>query len=544
MAELIVSGEWKNILRGKLRRDLESFLPDFLPQRRWFGGKARSIRAARIFQAVPFPCDPAAYLLLIRVEYAEGSAESYLFPLTYAAGEAAARVGRECPQAVFARLRSRGREGDGVLYDALWEKTFLKALFEVVVGRRRFRGPWHQVMVVPPIAGGTPPGVREACPESSVLDVEQSNTSVVYGGRYILKVFRRLGSGVNPDLEIGRFLTERGFPHIPPLAGALEYRPPGGEATTLAILQGFVPNRGDAWRYTLEELHRYFDGIPPHPVGSTPRRSLLDRIREGPPALARERIGSYLESSRLLGRRTAELHLALAGEAREADFAPESFSPGDRLSLSCAMVELLEEVLDHLRRRPEALPEKARGAAREVLSRSGELRRRFESLRDTPLTARRIRCHGDYHLGQVLYTGRDFVIIDFEGEPARPLAERRRKISPLRDVAGMLRSFHYASYAALWRRTGAQDEDRFAILEGWARFWNHWVSAAFLGAYLDEVRGVPILPAGREELRVLLDAFLLEKAVYELGYELNSRPDWVAIPLQGIQELLSEGTGG
>jgi maltose alpha-D-glucosyltransferase/alpha-amylase len=195
-----------------------------------------------------------------------------------------------------------------------------------------------------------------------------------------------------------------------------------------------------------------------------------------------------------------------------------------------------------LRQRLRGLPKIVLGEAQRILEREEEVLQRFQLILGRRITAVRIRCHGDYHLGQVLYTGKDFVIIDFEGEPARPLSERRIKRSPLRDVAGMLRSFHYAAYSALFKQEAegvyASHPESLATLEPWARVWYLWVSAVFLKTYLEVTRKASFLPRTREELRVMMDAYLLEKAMYELGYELNNRPDWVRIPLQGISQLL------
>jgi maltose alpha-D-glucosyltransferase/alpha-amylase len=241
-----------------------------------------------------------------------------------------------------------------------------------------------------------------------------------------------------------------------------------------------------------------------------------------------------------LGRRTAELHLALASDPVDPNFAPEPFTAGYQRPLHQSMRNLTGRVLQLLRRRLKTLPEAAQAEAQQVLDFEPELFRRFHSLLDHKISALRTRTHGDYHLGQVLYTGKDFVIIDFEGEPARPLKERRLKRSPIQDVAGMLRSFHYAAYAAFFEQaaSGLVQPQSQTTLEMWSRFWHTWVSVAFLKTYLQVANGAPFLPQSPAELRILLDAYLLEKAVYELGYELNNRPGWVKIPLQGILQTL------
>jgi maltose alpha-D-glucosyltransferase/alpha-amylase len=276
------------------------------------------------------------------------------------------------------------------------------------------------------------------------------------------------------------------------------------------------------------------DAEPPPP-------SLLERARLEVPRQADEVIGSFLQSARLLGRRTAELHNALAEGEGDA-FAPEPFTPHHQRSVYQSMRNLTGRTLALLRRGLAALPERERAHAQRVAAAEGEILRRFKEVLDRRLKATRIRTHGDYHLGQVLYTGRDFQILDFEGEPSRSLSDRRAKRTPLRDVAGMLRSFHYATFAAIGAQTARgvvePDSELLHDLEAWGRYWYSWVSGAYLGAYLEAAAGASYLPADDDGLRSLLETSLLEKAVYELGYELNNRPGWVLIPLLGVEELI------
>ena len=377
-----------------------------------------------------------------------------------------------------------------------------------------------------------------------MLTAEQSNTSVVYADRLILKVFRRLHEGTNPDLEVGRFLTEQVFfPHIPHVAGGIEYYPGRrAQPMTVGVLQEYVPNEGDAWKYTLDSLAHYFESVLAHAeagISPLPDKSLIELSESGIPTIVGEAAGVYLSSAQLLGQRTGELHLALASNRDDPDFAPEPFTVGYQRSVFHHMRSLTTLVLLLLRQRLEALPEDAGKEAMRVLGIEGDIIARFRIALKHKAAAMRTRCHGDYHLGQVLYTGRDFVIIDFEGEPARPLGERRLKRSPLSDVAGMIRSFDYAVHAALLGQapTVIRPED-LPILERWGRLWYVWVSAAFLNSYLAVVEESGLLPSSREELGALLDMYLLEKAVYELGYELNNRPDWVRVPLLGILQLV------
>jgi maltose alpha-D-glucosyltransferase/alpha-amylase len=372
---------------------------------------------------------------------------------------------------------------------------------------------------------------------------EQSNTSIRYGGRLILKLFRRLGEGINPDVEIGRFLTERtSFPNIAPVAGWMEYQRPKATPVSLGILQGFVANEGDAWQLMLDEVHRYLERtLTRSESAPLTDKTVFELTREDPPPLALELLGAQLEMARLLGGRTAEMHLALASAAADdPDFAAEEFTGLYQRSLYQSERNLVGQVFRTARDRLKHLPEVTAAEVRDVLVLQPRILSAFQVLLDLDIEATRIRCHGDYHLGQVLYTGKDFVIIDFEGEPARTLSERRRKRSPLQDVAGMIRSFDYVAHNALLRG-GAVPFSNLKdakTIESWARLWYAWMSSAFLRAYLRQAGEAPFVPRAAKEREALLKVFLLEKSVYELGYELANRPDWVRIPVRGIRELL------
>ncbi len=541
-----ISGSWEILFQDEGREQLQPLLSGYMKRRRWFGGKARQIRSTLIPEALRFPFDSSvAYITSVVVNYVEGASETYLLPLMLASGTRAEQIHREIPQAVVAQVHSDLEEG--LLYEGVWEPGFCQALLDGILRQRRFKGTLGELVGVPNRMLRQLRNTPDVVLTPSVLGAEQSNTSIVYGDKLILKLLRRAEEGVNPDLEIGRFLTEKAqFAHNVPVAGALEYRLKRGGSLTIAILYNFIPNQGDAWRYTLEVLDRYFDAalaqqasIPLPPA----RESLLTLAEQDMPALVRELLGPYLASAQLLGQRTAEMHLALASDKQDPAFAPEPFSTLYQRSIYQSMRSLAVQRLQLLRQRLKHLPETVQTEARAVLDLESAVFRRFQSLLHRKIAAWRMRYHGDYHLGQVLYTGKDFVIIDFEGEPARPLNERRIKRSPLRDVAGMLRSFQYAAYSALFHQAqkgapGSHSEE-VKLLEPWAQLWSQWVSAVFLNAYLGSAGVADLIPHNRSDLQTLLDAFLLEKALYELNYELNNRPDWVRIPLHGIVQLLT-----
>lgn len=526
---------------------LEGLLTDYIKNRRWFRSKARSIRSSQVRDVVPVPGpDLTAYFVFHEIEFVEGEPETYCLPLVVSSGEPADALARERPHAIVARLGGGGSD-DGALIDAMEDCDFCHRLLDAIGRRRRFKGRTGDIVTMPTRAFKGMRGPRDELLECSPIRAEQTNTSVVFGDRLIMKLFRKLESGVNPDLEIGRFLTENtDFAGVSQVAGAIEYRQAKAEPTSLAILQAFVRNEGDAWRHTLDSLDSYFEYVLAHPTVQVPpvmNRPLLSLPQEVP-ALAQETLGAYLPYADLLGQRTAEMHLALASARGNSDFTPEPFTITYQAALYQSMRGLAMRTIQSLREQMPRLADEARDDAKTMIDMHSLIIDRYQTIRSGKIPAQRIRCHGDYHLGQVLYTGRDYVIIDFEGEPARSLSERRLKRSPLRDVAGMVRSYHYAAYSAVQRRAPLmpKPEDDLPILEQWARFWYIWVASTFLHSYLQTVAPARLLPEDSGQLSNLLDAYLLEKAVYEVGYELNNRPTWVRVPLQGVLDLIRSTT--
>ena len=543
---MTISSPAEKSFLASLRSSLPPILPKFLLKQRWFGGKARTIRSVEISDVVPFCFDTLrSYFLVARVEYDRGPAETYDIPLVRISGEPAQ------PDRESSRLRVQPLDlaEEIVLEDALMDEQFLIRLLEAMAqGLTWHAGSGH-------IRAASTAALPELWQPSqgpltpSVMKAEQSNSSVVYEKRMVLKIFRRLEEGLNPDLEIGSFLIGKtSFRNVPPLAGYVEYLNEKGSRTALGMLQGYVTNQGDAWQFTLKALAEYYGKARPEGTpgaSEASHASLLALCGQAIPDAAVQRIGPYLDAAALLGRRTAELHLALASSTEDPDFAPQTFSGADRQVFANSAVQLMTGNFDLLRRLKDEMPDHTRREADRVLNLEEAGRRRFQLLTGIDSSTTVTRIHGDYHLGQVLFTGSDFVIIDFEGEPARTLAERRKKRSPLQDVAGMLRSFHYAAYAPLLQQ-GATERPRLEeqrALGNWARFWQKWVSVAFLKTYLEISGTATFIPKDRQELALLLDLYLLDKAVYELGYELNNRPSWVGIPLDGISQLLQEAIG-
>jgi maltose alpha-D-glucosyltransferase/alpha-amylase len=568
LPELQVATNWETVLKGETRERLENeIFPKYLKSCRWFGGKAKTIRGVSIVESIPLAKNSdVSYALILEVKYTEGPNDSYLLPVSYAVtrkGEQpleefvveglrvrldyewltikAKMIMDEFPQGVIARLYLGGDEG--ILYDAAYDNKFREALLTTIIRRKKVKGNRGDLIGFHGKKFKRRLDDKELSLSSQVLKAEQSNTSILYGDKYYFKLFRGLKEGVNPDQEITRFLTEKAeFPQIPPFVGSMEYRRAGSEPIVIGLLQGFIPNQGDAWTFTIDALDRYFEKVLSRAkeIQEIPKAppSLFDIDFPSIPLLLRELIeGHYLEMVTLLGRRTGEMHLALASSPDEPDFAPEPFSMLYQRSVFQAMRSLVRRVLEILRKTIKTLPEPLQEEASLMLGSEEKILNRLQEIVVRRLSAMKIRIHGDYHLGQVLYTGKDFMIIDFEGEPARELTERRLKGSPLRDVAGMVRSFHYAAYIALLKEASLRTED-IPVLEPWTNLWYRYVSGVFFKSYLDTVGSVPFIPSEKKELEIMLNAFLLEKAVYELGYELNNRPEWVIIPFRGLKDLL------
>jgi maltose alpha-D-glucosyltransferase/alpha-amylase len=508
------------------------------------------MRSTRIVDAIPL-APASSWIAMARVEYSEGDPETYLLPLALADADRASCLLRESADAVVARVR-REDGAAGVVYDALHDRRFCTLLLEAIERHRRFRGEAGELVAAPAKGLRRLRGAAALLLEPAIAKAEQTNSSVIYGDRLILKLFRLLEEGINPELEIGRFLSEKtSFRQVSLTAGSVEYHSNQGQRFTLGVLQQYVPNVGDAWQHTLDELSHFFEtalaqdfsGKRAPVIAGHP----LDLIDAQLPEPRGDFIHASCADARLIGQRTAEMHLALASEKNDPEFAPETFSDFYRQSLYHGMLALANRSLHLLRQQVTSLPPDARADAREVLGLESAIHGRFRGIHDRRISAARIRHHGDYHLGQILCTGKDIVIIDFEGEPGRPLSERRIKRSPLRDVAGMLRSYHYASQAVLLGQVSGvvPRPEILPALRSWADFWYRSVCAEFLKGYLETAgRAATFLPRSRQELKVLLDALVLEKATYELGYELNHRPDWVRIPLLGMLSLVREQSLG
>jgi len=536
---LRAQASWAELLAPSRRKELARVLLSFATQRRWFRSKARTRKSVTISDVLRFDAGARFAIVLLQIEFDSGTAETYVLPIAFAEDAEPAEAMRTNAMAI-ARVELTAVEGrgavTGTLYDALCSDAFNTALFQAMThgGIAKGAGQLDGFALLKELP--------EAPLPPRMLQADSTNSGVFYGDRFMLKLFRMLEEGTSAELEVGRALVEHhpDYHGVPRIAGALEYRQDGREPSTLGTMFELVPNQGDAWQLAIDSVDRFFDRvladekrpdsppIAPQSLLSAARTPVTDRVVDW--------IGPFLDRIRLLGRRSAKMHLQLADIKNDPGFAPEPYDIMHQQSLYGSAIAHTARTFDLLRSRLSALPSETRALAETVLAREGELDRVFALVTKRRIDVVRTRVHGDYHLGQVLWTGDDFKIIDFEGEPGRPLSQRRNKRNPLRDVAGMIRSLRYAAAAGL--REGRHRAEDVAKLEIWGRAWASWVSAAFLGGYLERAQGSRILPRNDADIALLLEFFLLEKCVYEIGYELNNRPPWVDIPMRGLVELL------
>jgi maltose alpha-D-glucosyltransferase/alpha-amylase len=531
-------------LRGELagafraRAQLQRILVSDITTRRWFRSKTKTIRDGTILDLIDLP-GANAHFAFLKLEYADGDPETYAIPVSLASGIQAAHILEDHPEAVIADVT--GSDGEGILYDGMYDEAVCRAILSFLGGRRKLKSKAMS------FSTGSIKGARAMADETSHDAVrppglEQTNTSIVFGDNVILKLFRKVEPGPNPEVEVGRFLTEKvGFAHAPRARGLLRVTLAGEHEAALAYAQEYVPNQGNAFDVTNTNAVLALENIlaqaeepkspprPRHPLDVTP--SELE--------FGRQAIGAIMVDAELLGIRTAEMHLALAASVTDPVFRPEPMSTLQQRSLYQAMRTSVRTSIGVLRRTLPRLAPADLEAAHRVVDSEEQLLGLLQGVTSERIDTHRIRIHGDYHLGQVLNTGKDFVIIDFEGEPLRPLSQRRLKRLALRDVAGMIRSYHYAMVMSFQQvmASGVNDGHR-AVIADWAHAMHRWAAAAFLDGYRNTVGDSPIVPANLDHFRLLLDSLLVEKAAYELEYELNNRPDWVEIPLRGILEIL------
>ena len=542
---ITLTGGWETLLEGRERAILErQVLPQFIRRQRWFGGKSRTLETVSIrdWLKVETPGrDLPIVLLYVRTYDSDGNFEKYQIPVAVVDGPLADQYLATNSAAVMSYITAGTDEG--MLVDAIGSDALCAHLLAFIA--RSESAKMRQATLV-----GMPTSAFEAPSEAPAAvsgklrrgTTESSNSNVIFDDRYWLKIFRKLNDGTSVDFEVGRFLTEEAsFPMIPKTLGVIEYRRKTS-SNTLVLLREFVKNQGQAWELTLNVVGRYLEEM----LGESHRLDEIDTDLDSPFELSDEEIpedvetdlSSSLHTASVLGQRTAEMHLALASSQTNSDFAPEPLDADQLAELSSRIKGEVEATLAALRDQLGSLPAEVRDEAESLLAARPRLLA-LASLADLKGdNIVKIRCHGDYHLGQLLWVENDFQVLDFEGEPGLTLGERRAKHSPLKDVASMLRSVDYAVSSAL-QKVARVNPDAVTRLDPWATRWKTWVAAEFLKTYRRVA--ADLMPTDREATHQLLDLQILEKALFELRYELDYRPDWVSIPIRSILSLCRSG---
>lgn len=511
-------------------------LPTFMRKCRWFGGKAKVINKIGIHKVIPLKVEGFThYLTLIEVHYVQRLPELYFLPMTFILADNILDKVEYTAQSVISRTEIQGKSG--FIIDSSYDKRFRDFLFVSMDKKVRVKQEDGTLEFNSSVFNKIKITANQV--DSKILKAEQSNTSIIYNDQYFFKFYRKIEKEINPDLEIVRFLSENtSFSHSPRYAGSIEYKDDQGKTIVFGLLQEKVENQGEAWGMATDSVGRFFERV----IVKAKKEKLPKLVNkpsikfEEAPELIQEFIGrGFYERVVRLGQRTAEMHLALASDKSTPVFAPENFTTNYQRSLYSSFRKLVRDRFNLLESSLAKFDPETKELAMKVLEMEKNVLECFSDIYQIKISGVKTRIHGDYHLGQILFTGKDFVIIDFEGEPGFSFSERRLKKSPLKDVAGMMRSFHYAAFGKIQLNENYRDRD-LDFLESWAEQWQHYVSRFYLGAYMER------MGMGRElseENDLLIRIFLIEKAIYELGYELNGRPDWVNIPLRGIYYHMS-----
>ncbi|HWR15305.1 MAG TPA: maltose alpha-D-glucosyltransferase [Terriglobales bacterium] len=528
-------------------------LPRLLPKRSWFLGRNRHIREVSLKDVIPVG-GSRGYLLLTDIEYTDGDPDTYLVALSLVSGEKADTLLRDNREAVLAKVAGMSAETT-VLYGAVFDTDFSNSLLGAMVKRRRFKSDNGELKAGHTRAFRKAWGRKRSDLAPHRIPTDQPNSYIRFGEDFTLKLYRRLEPGPNPDREIMEFLTEHtDFCNMPRALGFLEYQEAfdeGAQATTLGLLTSFARNGTNGWDYMLDHLGLYFERALTIPADDSrlremnPSVDLLTAASMPVPVIMRDLLGTRLDTIGQLGKRTAELHSALSSKPEIPEFTPEPFTDFYRHGLYHGMLGQIGRTFDALRVRHKSLTGALRDDVNELLGRESDVRRHLQDLRDERISCSRIRIHGDFHLRHLQFTGNDVLIMDFDGEATRPMSERRIKRSALRDVASMIRSFHYISYAVLYGQVPGivVAYDRLPTLQQWANAWRTWMSAIFLKSYLENAGNAEYLPASDKERRILIRSYLIEKCLIEVTHELEYRPDWLRIPVRGIVDQLQRMSG-
>ncbi len=509
---------------------LSDVLQDYVNKQRWYGGKASNMKYIELQEYFRIQQREEVYYgLLLEVNFEEAFYQHYFLPIAFVSDESLAEKDRILPITMG--------DQQGWIIDAVNLESFRRLVYERIASAEpndTTRVRYHKSTLFEP-------GDYES---SKFMGLEQSNTSIIINGKSVIKFFRRIYADKNPDYEMSRFLSERkGYKNTPAYQGSLSIKDTDNVDVTIALMQELVPNEGDAWEYTLKELHKIFANLEYKQINidRLPETRLFTRlsIRDVPPEIIDWAGLSIFLKLQKLAQRTAEMHIALGSEFEDTAFVPNHFNGDYEVWLKNRMLYMFQNRLNIVENNMGRLKGLSLELAREFLERKNEIRKRFVNFDWTKLKGERLRVHGDYHLGQILVNGDDFYILDFEGEPESTIRDRKVKQPPLKDIAGIFRSFHYAVYATIFNHQKDYNKPLEKLFKAGEILYRYFIGV-FLETYIELIQKHNINIGYSVERIFLLKYCMLEKAVYELGYEMNSRPDWAVIPLEGIRSIIEE----
>ena len=515
---------------GFVKMFLSEVLERYIVQQRWYGGKSSKLKYIDLTEYFRIEQNEEVYYgLILEINFEEAFYQHYFLPIAFVTDENFAKEDR------IMNLSIQGQEG--FLIDAVNLEAFRKLVFERILHAQKGseeRVKYHRGESL----------VETQYESSRFMGMEQSNTSIIINERLVIKFFRRIYANKNPDYEMSRFLSDKkGFKNTPSYQGSINIIDSDNLIITIALMQGLVPNQGDAWEYMLDKLKGVFENLEHKniKINQLPRTELFARltIADVPPQIIDWAGLSLFLELQQLAKRTAEMHIALGSEFEETAFAPERFNGDYEVWLKNRLLYQFQNRLNTLENNLHKLDGLALDLAKDFLEQKNEIRKRFLTFNWTKLKGERLRVHGDYHLGQILVQNGDFYILDFEGEPESTIRDRKVKQPPLKDVAGLFRSFHYAIYATIFNEGEHFPYEQKELFAAGELLYRYMIGV-FLNTYTDVVRNANINIGYEQERVFMLKYSMLEKAVYELGYEMNARPRWAVIPLEGIASIMNE----
>lgn len=523
---------WEELLEYKefVSVFLSDVLEDYITKQRWYGGKSSKLKYIELSEYFKIQQKGEIYYgLILEIDFAEAFYQHYFLPIAFVSDENFAKQDRILPISINGQA--------GFIIDAINLEAFRKVVFERIADALpidKTKVQYHKSDKFKNI-------VYES---SRFMGLEQSNTSIIYNDKYVLKFFRRIYADKNPDYEMSRFLSEKkDFMNTPAYLGGINVVDSENVYITVALMQEMVPNQGDAWEYMLKELYGIFSNIEDKKIDveSLPVTELFLKlnVKDVPPQII-DWVGlNILLKVQTLAKRTAEMHVTLGSEFEDTAFTPTHFNNDYTVWLKNRMIYQFQNRLNIIENNLDKLEGLALELAKEFLNKKNIIRKRFVKFDWTKLKGERIRVHGDYHLGQVLVKDDDFYILDFEGEPESTIRDRKVKQPPLKDVAGLFRSFHYAIYATIFNNVENFNTTQDKLFKAGELLYRYLIGV-FLGTYIEEIQKENLNIGYHQERIFILEYCLLEKAVYELGYELNSRPRWAIIPLKGILNIINQ----